>query len=137
MGSGTDLEHFDSVDNTSGYTAKTNAIFFSVSLEASERVNLFVDGTYAVSEGGFDPFELPEPEEQPAIWDNDFSSVNEYSDLEYKQLEATVGAKVAVSDRSQLYGSVTLMDLADEQPYVYGDLSGQLVYYSAGMTVRY
>jgi hypothetical protein len=63
--------------------------------------------------------------------------VDTYSDLEYSQLQATLGGSYAINDRARLYGSATLMDFQDKEEYVYGDLSGTLIMYASGMTVGF
>jgi hypothetical protein len=52
-------------------------------------------------------------------------------------LSLTYGASFQIDRDSRLYGSITVMDLDDGQPYVYGDLDGKLTIYSAGMTVDF
>ena len=63
--------------------------------------------------------------------------ISDYSDLEYAQLEGTLGVNYKLDSRASVYGSVNLMDLKDDQLYVYGDLSGQIVTYAAGMSVGF
>jgi hypothetical protein len=121
----------------SDYTTETKAIFLNLALGASEKLDLYLDGTYALSEGSFDPFEMPEPEDQPGNWANDFSGVNQYSDLDYRQVEATLGASYLLDERASVYGSVTWYDFEDDEAYVYGDLDGQIIMYATGMTVRF
>ena len=77
------------------------------------------------------------PENPSSTADYDFSTVNEYSDLDYKQLNGTLGVNYKLDKRAKVYGSVNLMDLQDDQEYVYGDLSGMIVTYAAGMTVGF
>ena len=69
--------------------------------------------------------------------DYDFSGINEYSDLDYTTLEFTIGTNYRIDDKTSVYGAVNLMDMTDDQPYVYGDLTGALVTYSAGMTMKF
>lgn len=97
----------------------------------------------ALTEASFTPFDQPEAvwsatdPEAPRNWDNDYSRIQAYSDLEYTQLEATLGGSYKVAPDWSVYGGVTLMDLQDDQPYVYGDLDGRLVLWSTGMTVGF
>jgi len=91
----------------------------------------------AITKGSFDPFELGELEEAPAHWDNDFSKFGEFSDLEYTQIEFTLGGTYALMPTTALQASVSWMDLTDDQPYVYGDLSGSLLFTRLGMRMRF
>ncbi len=102
---------------------------------------------YTGAEGRFDPFDLPTPnvtDETAHIYpdadstaDYDFSMINNYSDLDYSTWEATFGTNYQLDSSAGLYGAINVLDLADDQPYVYGDLSGSLVTYSAGMTMKF
>jgi len=69
--------------------------------------------------------------------DLDYSMINEYSDLDYQMIELTYGVNFRVGRTSRLYGSITYLDLIDDQPYVYGDLDGTLTILSTGMTVGF
>ncbi len=121
----------------------------NVNLTASEKVNFFFEGVYSLAEGSFEPFDLPLPDDIPAdiqispdhVGDSkgayDFTVISDYSDLDYTTLEGTLGMNYKLDDKATLYGSVNLVDLQDDQVYVYGDLTGQIVTYAAGMTVGF
>ena len=122
--------------------------FLNANLTATEKWSFFLEGVYSMSTGSFSSFTglTPEgidptfpisPENPASVADYDFSSINEYSDLDYSQLEGTLGVNYKLDKKATVYGSVNLMDLQDDQVYVYGDLSGMLVTYAAGMTVGF
>jgi len=67
----------------------------------------------------------------------DFTAISDYSDLEYKTLEGTFGLNYKLDRKASLYGSVNLVDLQDDQVYVYGDLSGTILTYATGMSVAF
>lgn len=106
-------------------------------MSASRDLDFFVDATYTAAEGGFDPFDLPVPEEMPSNWDPDYSGIGEYSDLDYRMLELTYGISIRVDDAARLHASLTTLDLHDDQPWVYGDQDGRLTIYSAGMSLGF
>jgi hypothetical protein len=122
--------------------------FLNLNLTASPKVSFFLEGVYALSRGSFseigdvvpagiDPAVNISPDRTDGTADYDYSMINTYSDLDYGQLEGTVGVNYKLDAKASVYGSVNLMDLQDDQPYVYGDMSGLLVTYAAGMTVGF
>jgi len=111
--------------------------FFNLTWYASQKTSIYLEGDYTASRDFFDPFDLPDPEEAPANWDNDFSVISEYSNLKYKYLDTTVGGTWQFASKSSLYLSFTIMDLMDDQAYVYGDLTGTLLLTSLGMRVAF
>jgi hypothetical protein len=116
-------------------------LFLNASLEATSRLRLSGEGVYTHAQGSFDPFQLPsvswENETAPRNWDGDFSRIATYSELHYIQLEGTIGANFVLSPRARVYGAIAMQDLQDERPYVYGDLRGQLMSYSAGLSMDF
>jgi len=48
-----------------------------------------------------------------------------------------LGVNYKLDKKATVYGSVNLMDLQDNQAYVYGDLTGAIITYAAGMTVGF
>ena len=121
--------------------------FLNTNVTVSKQVDLFVEGMLALSEASFDPFDLPEPDieatanispDNPASTaDYDYSGIGDYSDLDFSQLEATVGLKYKLANGSKLYGSVNIMDVKDDQPYVYGSFTSTLLTYAAGWSVGF
>ena len=148
MGAGSALEHYDSTSAGTEYETESNVFFLNLNLTASEKVSFFLEGVYALSTGSFSSIGdvTPEgidagvaisPDRTDSTADYDFSTINEYSDLDYGQLEGTLGVNYKLDAGATVYGSVNVMDLQDDQPYVYGDLTGALVTYAAGMTVGF
>jgi hypothetical protein len=123
--------------------------FVNANVTATKKLNFFLEGVYARSKGSFAPFDLPEPEGIPADVPispdyaggskgaYDFSGIGDYSDLDYSQFEGTLGVNYKLDRRASVYASVNLLDLEDDQPYVYGDLTGWIKTYAAGMTVGF
>ncbi len=123
--------------------------FVNANLTASPKVSFFMEGVYTTAKGSFDPFDLPLPDDIPAdvaispdhVGDSkgayDFTGIGDYSDLDYTTLEGTFGVNYKLDQRATLYGSVNVVDLQDDQTYVYGDLTGNIVTYATGMTVGF
>ena len=122
--------------------------FLNFNWDASAKWSFFLESVYSLSKGSFSawgdvtptgtrPDDNISPENPNSTADYDFSTVNEYSDLDYAQLEGTLGVNYKLAKRSTIYGSVNMMDLQDSQEYVYGDLTGAIITYAAGMTVGF
>ncbi len=125
--------------------------FLNLNLTATEKIDFFVEGVYSLSEGSFDSFgdlspasgEIPDdirispdyPLSSKGAYD--FSVISGYSDLDYTQLDGTVGVNYKLDKTATLYGSVNLLDLQDDQMYVYGDLTGSIITYAAGMSMAF
>jgi hypothetical protein len=125
-------------------------VFVNANLTASDKISFFVEGVYSKSKGSFDPFDMPLPDDIPEDVNispdypggsskgaYDFTVISDYSDLDYTQLEGTVGVNYMLDKAASLYASVNLMDLQDDQVYVYGDLTGSIITYAAGMTMGF
>lgn len=150
-GSGSGLHSFDSTSNTSNYYNDSNVFFVNANITATDKLTFFLEGVYSLSEGRFDSFgdlspaDGEVPEDAPISPEHpggskgayDYSVISDYSDLDYSQLEGTLGVNYKLDKAATLYGSVNLMDLQDDQVYVYGDLSGAIVTYAAGMTLGF
>ena len=122
--------------------------FLNLNWDAAAKWTVFLESVYSLSKGSFStwgdvtPTGVPEdanisPENPDSTADYDFSMVNEYSDLDYTQLSGTLGVNYKLDKRATVYGSVNLLDLKDDQEYVYGDLTGAIITYAAGMTVGF
>jgi len=120
------------------YTSEYNVWYASADLQASDRFHFLFDMNYTKSTGSFESIGVLQPVDgAPANADLDYSMINQYSDLDYQQIELTYGVNFRVGRASRLYGSITYLDLIDDQPYVYGDLDGSLTIVSTGMTVGF
>ncbi len=148
MGAGSALEHYDSTSSQTDYETQTNVFFLNLNLTATEKISIFLESVYSLSTGSFSSIDNVTPEgidsHVPISPDNtestanyDYSSIHEYSDLDYSQFEGTLGVNYKLDKKAKVYGSVNLMDLQDDQPYVYGDMTGMLVTYALGMTVGF
>lgn len=122
--------------------------FLNFDWQVSNRVRLYLEGLFSQATFNFDPFELPpvdtippesplSPQNDHPISDYDYSQISQYSDLDYSQVNATVGFNWLAAKNRSVYGTVTMFDLTDDQPYVYGDMTGKLMQYAAGMTVNF
>ncbi len=125
-------------------------LFVNANLTATDKLSFFVEGVYTTAKGSFDPFDIPLPEDIPEDVNispdfpggsskgaYDYTVISDYSDLDYTQLEGTFGVNYKLDRKASVYGSVNLMDLQDDQTYVYGDLTGSIITYAAGMTVGF
>ena len=98
---------------------------------------LSVDGAYTATEASFDQFDVEVAEETVHKADYDFSEIGTYSDLKFAQLEVSSRVTRQISDRSSVYLGVGYYDLEDEAAYVYGDVSGSVLYTQSGVRVRF
>jgi len=73
------------------------------------------------------------PEEVVEVGDYDFSEVNEYSDLHFKQLEVWARGSREIARGAALYVGLGYYDFSDEEPYIYGDQSGDVTYLQSGV----
>ncbi len=148
MGSGSELEHYDSTSSQTDYETQTNVFFLNLNRTATEKIGIFLESVYSLSTGSFssidnvtpvgiDPHVPISPDNPESTANYDYSQIHEYSDLDYSQLEGTLGVNYKLDKKATVYGSVNVMDLQDDQAYVYGDMSGMLVTYALGMTVGF
>jgi hypothetical protein len=105
--------------------------------QPNEKLAIALGATYTISDGEFESIMTELPEEVVDIGDYDFSQVHTLSDLEYRQLEASVKADRQISDRASFYVGVSLFELLDEAPYVYGDLDGRVIYTHSGFRIGF
>ena len=91
-------------------------------------------GALTQSEGAFDRIEVVLPGEVVAIGDYDFTSVHTYSDLDYTQTEITSRVTRAIRTGSSVWVEAAWYDLADDEPWVYGDVGGSVLVTAAGLT---
>jgi hypothetical protein len=72
------------------------------------------------------PFVAPEDRDTPLKWsDFDFSKVNQFSDLDYKEFRSRLGANYLISTGIRLFASISYYDVEDNAPYLQ-DLAGSV-----------
>jgi predicted porin len=72
-----------------------------------------------------------------AAADYDFSSINQYSDLDYTQFTVSIGAEYVLSLRVSLTADATYSDLTDDKGYVYGIESGSIYVVRTGVKIGF
>ncbi len=70
-------------------------------------------------------------------WENRIGLVETYSDLEYSQLDLTVGGTYNFSERLYTTASLTFSDFDSDEEYVFGDESGDSYYGYVGVGYRF
>jgi hypothetical protein len=70
-------------------------------------------------------------------WESRIPLVTTYSDLEYSQLDLTVGGTYDFSERLYASASLTYSDFDADQVWVYGDESGESYYGYVGVGYRF
>jgi predicted porin len=63
--------------------------------------------------------------------------VENYSDLEYTQIDITIGGSYDFTDRLYATASATYSDFDSDEEYVYGDESGTAYYGNVGIGYRF
>lgn len=72
-----------------------------------------------------------------AAADYDFSSINQYSDLDYTQFSVSVGAEYVLSPKVSLTADVVYSDLTDDKGYVYGVETGSFYVVRTGVKIGF
>lgn len=72
-----------------------------------------------------------------AAADYDFSSINQYSDLDYNQFNISVGAEYMLSPRVSLTADAVYSDLTDDTGYVYGVETGSFYVVRTGVKIGF
>ena len=70
-------------------------------------------------------------------WENRIGLVENYSDLEYTQIDLTVAGQYDFTERLYTTASLTYSDFDSDEEYVYGDESGSSYYGFVGVGYRY
>ena len=84
------------------------------------------------------PKRLSQRHKTRGIWrEYDFSQVQEYSDLEFRQIEVSGRVTRRISENTSFYVGAAFYDLDDETPYTYGDMSGSAIYTYSGMRIQF
>ncbi len=124
----------------------TNHVFYvNIDFAPIDKVRFFADLTYVYSEGdvespsfGSDLFPVyyqgapvatppPPPYSYPAAYfDSDFSNSDDWSDLEYERVDATIGTEVNVWKNLSFKVNFTYRWFDDKEEYLGEDLDGEV-----------
>jgi len=134
--------HWGSGAGLTDYETETTLAFLNGSFYPADKWSFMLGGSIAISKGSFSPIDLELTEEAYVAGtddtkiehaDYDFSEVNDYSDLDFTQLQVWGKGTREILDNASIYVGVGYIDLQDDQPYIYGDQSGELAYVHSGL----
>jgi len=129
---------------------------FDVRWDYTENGQMYFKTTWADSGAAFNPLEmepasdvpmnlfpegLPNPGEDDNLadlefHDYDFSRIDDYSDLRFTEVRATVGLTHKVTSFMEVFGSASIFDVNDNDPYL-ESLSGRVALFVAGLNWTY
>ncbi len=118
----------------------------SADYQATEKLNVNLNATYNMAEAGMSGISLTEPfAPTPGlpldIFYSDFEGriglVENYSDLEYTQINISLGGTYDFTERLYVTAMTTYSDFDSDEEYVYGDESGSVYYGSLGVGYRF
>jgi hypothetical protein len=98
---------------------------------------LAFEGAFTSTEGSFGTVELELPEESLDHADYDFTMMSEYSELKYETLEFHGRGSREIARNTSFTFGAGVVDFDDDLPWVYGDLSGSVVYTRAGIATTF
>jgi hypothetical protein len=115
------------------YETEGDTFTAGLSLMPSEKTSIFLNLAYTDSTASFDQINVPDPAEQPAVGNFDFTEIHEYSDLDVSQLDFTLNGAQKLTDRMtlKLGGAYRVYD--DNEVYLF-DGSGDLWVFNAGLS---
>lgn len=119
------------------YETTAGTLYLNGEFLVADGWTMSIDGAYTATEASFDPLEVETPEETVAKADYDYSEINSYSDLKFAQFEVSSRVTRRISERASAYVGVGYFDLTDDAPYVYGDVTGSVLYTQSGVQVRF
>ena len=113
--------------------------------QATEKLSLNFGVVYNYAEGYMDSVSLTQPFTAAGgpllLYYSDFEGrigkIENYSDLEYTQIDFSVGGTYNFSDRLYATAAATYSDFDSEEEYVYGDESGSAYYGNVGVGYRF
>jgi hypothetical protein len=121
------------------YANQSNVAALGVTFQPKPAFTLSLQGSMIMSTAEFDPVIMPDAPEEvlEAIEaaDYDYSMINEYSNLDYEQLDLSLNGSYQFSPRLRLDAGITYLDLTDNAGYVYGVESGSLWIVRAGIEI--
>jgi hypothetical protein len=138
---GSGSKHYGSYFIDTEYKNDAVSLSAAILFLPTTKLNLNLSGNYLDAKGSLEMGSMPEvPSEVTsniAAADYDYSYIGQYSDLEYTQMQLTLGAEYAVSNRVSLTGEASYIDLTDDQGYVYGIESGSFYVFRTGVKVGF
>jgi len=118
------------------YESETHTVVLAINYLFNERLNLSLTGTYTQSDAEMDQLRNYSGLTEPASYDYDLSSVDEYSDLDIRQIDVSVGADYKVDDNFSVGFGFTYLEYDDDERGGYRhDDSGDA--YIANVSVSY
>jgi hypothetical protein len=137
MGSGGAYTHYGNATDLVDYETEITSVYLNADFHPAEEWMLALGGTYTMSKASFGAVEMELPEDTVEHADYDYSMVYEYSDLEFSQIDVYAKGSREITDNASVYLGVGYFDLADDQPYVYGDQTGSATYVTSGVYARF
>ncbi len=131
----TPSQHFGYASDMTEYETTGHVLFVNLEFYPVKNLDLHLNGNYTMAEGSFSSINMVLPHEVVHHGDYDYSEIHTYSDLDQSYFEIDAGGNVALSENLGLYANVKYMDYTDDQPYVYGDYSGDWFDFSLGATI--
>lgn len=121
------------------YSNQAQVASLGITFQPKPEFTLALQGSMIMSTAEFDPVLMPNAPEEvlEAIEaaDYDYSMINEYSNLDYEQLDLSLNGSYQLSPRLRLDAGITYLDLTDNAGYVYGVESGSLWIVRAGIQI--
>jgi predicted porin len=112
--------------------------------QATEKLSIDASITYNQAEASMESISLTEPFTPTGVLEafySDFEDriglVENYSDLEYTQIDVSIGGSYDFTDRLYATASATYSDFDSDEEYVYGDESGSAYYGNVGIGYRF
>ena len=131
-------------DHTTQTRPASSTLTWGAQFGPTQGWTLDLNGVWTQSEGSFEQVNIPEhPEEtdtangQFELGVYDYTDVNSFSELKYTQLEFHGRGTRAITRDTSFYVGGGIIDLDDESPYVYGDMTGSVVYTNAGIETAF
>jgi hypothetical protein len=130
-------EHFGSATDVVDYETEITAFHLTGEIRPDDRWTLSLGATVTLSEASFAAPEVELPDETVAIGDYDFSGIPDYSDLDLREITLSSRVSRRFSESASAFVGGGWYDLVDDAPYTYGDMSGTVLYTSAGIETRF
>lgn len=118
------------------WTSESHNVYFAANYFPSQELKLTALVTFNNSTGGLDQVNFPDVEDRLGGYlphmDYHFDQMHEYSNIDFTMWQLELGGDYKLTPVWRLTASLAYADLADSQPYVYGDESGSMYIVRAG-----